>query len=152
MIKFHVQTDIERPVGEVFEYVTDPERLSTWQTNTASVTQETDGPFGLGTRLHEVHRAPGGRELHSVVEVSQYEPDQRLELRIVEGPLPVDGLFVFAPSKPGSTRVELFGSGRPSGAMRLAQPLLRLAVRRQFAGNLRSLKRAMEASSYKDPR
>jgi hypothetical protein len=125
--------------------MTDPDSLSSWQTNTVSVAIEGDGRFGLGARLHEVHRAPGGRELHSVVEVAQYEPDRRFELRIVEGPLAVDGLFVLAPTDAGGTRIELFGTGRPQRAMRLAQPVLKLLVRRQFAGNLRTLKRVMEA-------
>lgn len=145
MIEFHIPVEINRPVEEVFDYVTDPDKLPSWQTNTVSVATEPDGPLALGTRLHEVHRAPGGRELPSVVEVSQFERGRRLELRIVEGPLPVDGLFVFEAINGSSTRLELFGTGRPTGAMRLAQPLLRRVVRRQFAGNLRSLKQVMEA-------
>ena len=145
MIKFHIPVEIQRPVEEVFDYVTDPDKLSSWQTNTVSVRAEPDGPLGLGTRLHEVHRAPGGRELPSVVEVSQFEVGRRLELRIVEGPLAVDGLFVFAPTDADRTRVELFGTGRPEGSMRFVQPLLKHFVRRQFAGNLRTLKRVMEA-------
>jgi uncharacterized membrane protein len=147
MIKFHIPIEIERPLHEVFGYVTDPEKLSSWQTNTVSVAMEGGEAFGLGARIRETHRAPGGRELHSVVEISQYEPDRRVELRIVEGPLPVDGLFVFTPSEAGATRVELFGTGRPSGAMRLATPLLKLAVRRQFRDNLRALKRLMEGGA-----
>jgi uncharacterized protein YndB with AHSA1/START domain len=147
MIKFHIPIEIDRPLHEVFSFVTDPDALSAWQTNTVQATIETDGPFGVGTRLHEVHRAPGGRELHSTVEVSQYEVDRRFELRIVEGPLAVDGLFVFAPGPDGSTHLELFGSGKAAGAMRLAQPVLKRFVRRQFATNLKTLKRVMESGT-----
>ena len=39
--------------------MTDPERLPTWQTNT--VFSVPDGPMAVGTRLREVHRAPGGK-------------------------------------------------------------------------------------------
>jgi uncharacterized protein YndB with AHSA1/START domain len=60
MITFDIETHIERPVGEVFAYVTDPEQLPTWQTNTVSVAREDAGPIGVGSRLREVHRAPGG--------------------------------------------------------------------------------------------
>ena len=76
MIDFTVETPIERPAGEVFAYVTDPERLATWQTNTVSSTLEGAGPLGLGSRLREVHRGPGGKEFPSVVEVTEYEPDR----------------------------------------------------------------------------
>lgn len=148
MIKFHIPIEIDRPVDQVFAYVTDPEKLPSWQTNTVSAEVTSDGPFGLGTRLREVHSAPGGKRLESLVEVSQYEPGKRLELRILEGPLAVDGLFLFEVTQGGSTRVELFGSSRPEGSMRLAQPLLKRFVRRQFAANLRMLKRVMEEPDH----
>ena len=53
MIQFSIETHIERPVGEVFAYATDPDRLATWQTNAVSAVREDDGPLGLGSRLRE---------------------------------------------------------------------------------------------------
>ena len=49
--------------------MTDPGKLDTWQTNTVSAEREDEGPMRVGSRLREVHRAPGGKELPSVVEV-----------------------------------------------------------------------------------
>ena len=40
MIDFTIETDIARTPADVFDYVTDPERLSTWQTNTVSAELE----------------------------------------------------------------------------------------------------------------
>ena len=74
MIDFTLETHLDRSPTEVFDYITDPTRLPEWQTNTVSSVPEDDGPLGVGTRLREVHRAPGGKELPSVVEVSEYEP------------------------------------------------------------------------------
>src|SRR5450631_4392365 len=74
MIQFTVGTEIARPPSEVFAHVTDPAKLATWQTNTISAVAESDQPFGLGTRVREVHRAPGGKQLASLVEVSEYDP------------------------------------------------------------------------------
>ena len=70
MIDFTIDTHIERPVEDVFAYSTDPDRLATWQTNTVSAVREDDGPMRVGSRLREVHRAAGGKELESLVEVS----------------------------------------------------------------------------------
>ena len=72
MIDFTIEVDIDRPVHHVFVYSTDPERLPTWQTNTVSSIPEGDGAIGLGTRSGEIHRAPGGKELESLVEVTEY--------------------------------------------------------------------------------
>ncbi len=76
MIEFTVETEIARPAAEVFAYATDPAKLATWQTNTVSAVPDHDGPLGLGTRVREVHRAPGGKQLASLVEVSDYEPNR----------------------------------------------------------------------------
>ncbi len=142
MIEFSVQTRIERPPSEVFAYSTDAGRLATWQTNTVSAVQEGDGPLGVGTRLREVHRAPGGRELASVVEVSEYEPDRTFALRVVEG-TPVHARMTFAPSG-GGTLLRFDAFGRLTGPMRLAEPLLQLTLKRQFAKQCATLKRVLE--------
>ena len=83
--RFHRRDDdLDRPVHEVFAYAIDPDKLPTWQTNTVSARREDDGPYGLGSRLHEVHRAPGGKELASVVEVVEFEPDRVFALEVKE--------------------------------------------------------------------
>jgi uncharacterized protein YndB with AHSA1/START domain len=143
MIDFTVEIEIERPVGEVFAYVTDPAKLPVWQANTVSAEVEGDGPLALGTRLREVHRGPGGRELHSLVEVSELKPDRRFGLDVIEGSLPLDARIEFEPTAAG-TRVAFNVQGQPAGPMRFLQPLLRIALKRQFREHLANLKRALE--------
>src|ERR1700686_4074901 len=133
MIEFTVATEIARSPADVFAYATDPTKLATWQTNTISALAEDDQPIGLGTRLREVHRAPGGKELASVVEVSEYEPDRVFALRTLDGALPIHARITFEPIRLG-TRVRFEAQGQPTGLMRVAQPLLSLVLRRQFAG------------------
>lgn len=144
MIEFSVETEIARPPAEVFAYVTDPQKLPTWQRNTVSVRPEGDGPIGIGTRLHEVHRAPGGKELESVVEVSEFEPERVFALKMIEGPLPLDARLTFAAAGAG-THLTFTGSGEPGGMMRLAGPLLTHTLKRQFARHCENLKEALES-------
>ena len=68
MIDFVIETEIERTPADVFAYVTDATKLATWQTNTVSASPEPDGPIALGSRIREVHRAPGGKTMASLVE------------------------------------------------------------------------------------
>jgi uncharacterized protein YndB with AHSA1/START domain len=143
MIQFTVGTEIARPPSDVFAYVTDPGKLATWQTNTISAVAENAQPFGLGTRIREVHRAPGGKQLASLVEVSEYEPDRVFALRTLEGPLLLHARITFESTEPG-TRVRFDAHGQPSGPMRLAQPFIRLTLKRQFAGYCATLKRVLE--------
>jgi uncharacterized protein YndB with AHSA1/START domain len=143
MIKFTVETEIARPPREVFAYVTDPANLATWQTNTISASPEGSRPLGLGTRVREVHRAPGGKQLTSLVEVAEYEPDRVFGLQTIEGAIPIHARIRFEPTARG-TRVNFHGYGQPNGAMRLAQPLLQVTLRRQFATYCATLKRTLE--------
>jgi uncharacterized protein YndB with AHSA1/START domain len=143
MVDFTIDTRIERPPADVFAYVTDPAKLATWQTNTVVAERiDGDGPLRSGARLREVHRAPGGKELESIVEVSAYEPDSRFGLHVVEG-TPIDLDMTFAPAG-GGTHVIFRAYGRLTGAMRFAQPLLGVVLKRQFSSQLETLKRVLE--------
>jgi uncharacterized protein YndB with AHSA1/START domain len=150
MIEFTIETEISRPPAEVFAFVTDPEKLPRWQTNTVSVEQEGEGPLEVGTRLREVHRAPGGRELASVVEVSELEADRVFALKAVEAPLPLNARIELEPTDTG-TRMLFAVHGRPSGLMRVAQPLARAALRRQFERHCENLKSELEAQQLLPP-
>jgi uncharacterized protein YndB with AHSA1/START domain len=145
VIDFTIETDIERSPDEVFAYVTDPSMLPTWQTNTVSSQLETDPPLRAGSRLREVHTAPGGRRVESRVEVSELDPDRTFGLRMLEGPLPLDATLTFEPAG-GGTRMRFRVHGQPRGAVRVAQPLLRVVLKRQFAAQCRTLKRVLEGS------
>jgi uncharacterized protein YndB with AHSA1/START domain len=138
MIDFTVTTEIARTPTEVFAYVTDPTKLPTWQTTTVSSVQEGDAEFGVGTKLREIHRGPGGREMESLVEVSRYEPGNAFDLRMLEGPLLVDAELRFT-EIPEGTRVEFRAFGQPTGVLRLLQPMLKRTLRKQFAEDLETL-------------
>lgn len=144
MIDFTIDARIARPPADVFAYVTDPAKLATWQTNTVSAEQIGDGPVGLGTRIREVHRAPGGRELPSVVEVSEFQPDRVFALTVVEG-VPIHVRITFEPEGDG-TLMRLHPHGRLTGLMRVAEPLIGRTIKRQFAGYCATLKDVLERS------
>jgi uncharacterized protein YndB with AHSA1/START domain len=143
MIDFTIETQIERPLQAVFDYVTDVQKLPSWQTNTVSAVPESVGPLALGTRIREVHRGPGGRQVESLVEVSEFEPGRLFALKMLEGSLPVDARIELREAGAG-TLMRFTVQGRLSGAMRLAQPLLSLRLRRQFEQHCANLKRVLE--------
>ncbi len=145
MIDFTVETQIARPVHDVFAYATDPALLSTWQTNTVSAQRMDDGPYGVGSRLREVHRAPGGKELESVVEVVEYVPDRVFALEVKEG-TPIHAHLTFDPAGEG-TRMRFRAHGQLTGAARLIEPLIGRTLRKQFTEQVATLKRVLEDAS-----
>jgi uncharacterized protein YndB with AHSA1/START domain len=142
MIDFTVETQIARPVHDVFAYATDPGQLSTWQTNTVSAQRQDDGPYGVGSRLREVHRAPGGKELESVVEVVEYTPDRVFALEVKEG-TPVHAHITFDPAD-GGTVLRFRAHGRLTGPARVLEPVIGRVLRRQFTEQVATLKRLLE--------
>ena len=97
----------------------------------------------LGSRLREVHRAPGGKEVPSLVEVVEYESGRVFALHVIEG-LPVDLRMTFEPD--GEATVLRFAcAGRLTGAMRLIQPILGRQLKRQFTADCERLKQRLEA-------
>ena len=141
MIDFVIERQIARPPAEVFAHVTDANKLATWQRNTISAVP--DGPIGLGTKIREVHRAPGGKRIETVVEVVEYERDRVFGMRIIEG-LPVDGQITFEPSGTG-THFRFRVYSQPTGMLRLVQPVMRAMLKWQFEQHCTNLKAVLES-------
>ena len=100
-----VRTSVEiaRSAEDVFAYLTDPEKLSTWQV-AEEVAQLTPGPVDRGTRFREVHKTLGIRRVE-ITEVVVYEPGRRFDIRVLSGP-PVERRWDFEPVGDG-TRLTL---------------------------------------------
>ena len=131
---------IARQPEDVFAYMTDPAKLSTWQ-DAEEVTQLTPGPVGVGTRFREIHKAMGRRRTE-ITEVVTFERGRRFEIRVVDGP-PVDGRWDFE-AIDGGTRLTFTPLVRPPGPLERAAPLMAFATALVFARFHRRLKRALE--------
>ena len=141
MLRIEDTIDVQRPPEDVFAFLTDPERLPEWQTSTVEVRRERSGPLEVGERFKEVHAAMG-RKLESTVEVAESSPPSAFALKILDGPMPLDGRWTFEPAG-GGTRVHFVGEANASGPKKLARPLLA----RQFRGYHQLLKKRLEGAS-----
>jgi uncharacterized protein YndB with AHSA1/START domain len=118
------QIEIARSPQDVFAYLTDPSKLATWQ-DAEDVEQLTDGALGVGTRLREVHNV-FGRRREEITEFVVYEPGERFEIRMIDGP-PRDGRWDFEPS-PTGTRLTFTPIVRVTGHLRWLEPAMILAT------------------------
>ena len=138
---FHVA----RPPQDVFDYVTTPSNLREWQTSKTRVEVLTDGPPRLGYRVREWTKPPGAREFEQVVEFTDFDRPNRVHVHIVEGPQPIDGTWRFTPAD-GGTRVDFVAEGPLKGLMRLAEPIVKRIMDRQFSQYHENLRRNVEAN------
>ena len=144
MIQFGFHVEIDRPVGDVFAYVTDPWHLPEWQANTIEVRTDPAPPLRPGTRLTEIHAAPLGKRVESEVVVTAVEQDRLLELHIENGPVPIDGRWEFAEAAGGGTLLRFSASGTVHGPLRFLGPVLRMGFKRRMRMDHRRLKHQLE--------
>ena len=98
MIDFTLESHIDRPPAEVFDHVSDPDRLATWQTNTVSAVRRRRPDAGRHAAARGAPRArrQGARSRSSRSPSSS--PAASFALRVVEG-TPVHLRMTFEPGR-----------------------------------------------------
>ncbi len=133
---------INRPVAEVFAYVSDLASGPEWQPGLVEVRRITPSPAGVGTQYNGVRKFMG-RKMDSVIEFTTYEPNKKLVFKSVSGNSPLVQSFLFEPTAEGTkliARLEL----QTSGLMGLAEPLIASSLRRDVDANYENLKNLLE--------
>ncbi|ARP72581.1 hypothetical protein LK07_25605 [Streptomyces pluripotens] len=144
MSAFHEEIDIDRTPGDVWAYVTDPNRLPEWQQSAVSVEQLDDGPLALGSRLR-ITRHVGRRDMPMTMRITEFEPPRTWGMRGIDGP--VRGLVhgEVTPLADGRTRVTMDLDFEGHGIGKVLVPLVvRPQVRKELPHNERLLKEHLE--------
>lgn len=136
--------EIDRPVDEVFAFLADPDNLPQWQSGLVEVRRE-PGESGVGARHLEV-RSMLGKRIEQTLEMTAYDPGERLDLAVVQGPIHLSVCHTFEPTAHG-TRVTVVGEGDPGVLFTLATPLIARAVRKQSQDDFKRLKRVLETNA-----
>jgi uncharacterized protein YndB with AHSA1/START domain len=134
---------IERPIEEVFAYLTDLECAPEWQTNVLFLQLESPGGLRVGARLIELRKFLG-RKLESVVEVTEYDPPHRYTTKVQSGPIPFEISNAFSGSG-GGTRIDAVVEGEPGRFFGLVEWRVVKAVERELWNSLATLKDILEA-------
>jgi uncharacterized protein YndB with AHSA1/START domain len=134
---------VDRPVGEVFTYLTDLERVPEWQTSVLFLQLQTPGGLRTGAKLVELRKFLG-RKVESVVEVTEYDPPHRYSIVVQSGPIPFEISNVLVESGTG-TRIDAAVEGEPGRFFGLIEWRVVKAVERELANSLATLKDILEA-------
>jgi uncharacterized protein YndB with AHSA1/START domain len=140
--RFRQSVVINRPVEQVFAFISDLENDPPWS-GAAEMRRTSPGPVGVGTSYQQRDRFLG-RRLELTLRVVGYEPDRKVTVT-------TSRLLSFAASRmvepvgQGATRVTFVGGGRAGGAWRPAEPLLEALGTRRLRSQLGRLKRPLES-------
>jgi uncharacterized protein YndB with AHSA1/START domain len=135
---------INRPVEEVFAYVTDVTNDPAWHTDVLEARKTTEGPIGTGTIWHSRFKPSMGIS-EGDMEVVTFEAN-RIEVMQGEiGPMHPTLTYLCEPSNGGTKftrRVQI----TVSGWMKIMQPMMGMMLPKQNRGFLANLKRVLEES------
>lgn len=135
---------IDRPVGDVFAFVSDQTNAPRWQRGLTELNRSSTGPIGVGTR-HTFVRTLMGRRMDGSNEYTDYEPDRYIAFRATSGGVGLRASYTVEAAGLGQSRVTAWMELRPSGWLRAVEPLMSASLRRDVEANLDSLKRLLEA-------
>jgi uncharacterized protein YndB with AHSA1/START domain len=145
MARIEASIVIDRPVEEVFEFATDPEKQPLWQTGVSEAEQISEGPMGVGTTLRGVGHFLG-RRIESISEITHYEHNRRIDVKMTSGPMKFEETDTFEPVGDG-TRVTFALEGDPGGFFKLAEPVVIRMAQREYEKSLANLKDILEAEA-----
>jgi uncharacterized membrane protein len=143
MIKVENSVIINRPIGEVFEFVSNIENLPQWAGPVLEAKQTSDGAVGVGATQTQVAQFLG-RKIETSQEVTEYEPNKKFSTKTTSGPLPMEIHYILEPAAEG-TKVTLEGNVDAGGFFKVAEPLVARMLKRQTESDAANLKDLLEA-------
>jgi carbon monoxide dehydrogenase subunit G len=142
MINIDLGTMIDRPVHDVFTFITNPGNMSKWNSAVVSMEQITPGAVGVGTRFKSVGEMMG-RRIEGEMQVVAFEPDSKFGFQMNAGPVQVNVVLTFKTVGTG-TKLNLNAQGNPGGLFKLAEPVMAGRVKGMMEENLTRLKSVLE--------
>jgi uncharacterized membrane protein len=141
---------INRPVDEVFAYVTDPRNNATWNAWIIETVMRDDEPLAVGSEFDTV-AAFLGRRIESHAVITELVPNQRGSIRTTTGPVVATGSRIVEPV-PGGTRFTQTLEADVRGAFRgFGEAFVIKAFVRQLEADLQTLKELLESGVAVSP-
>ena len=139
----YVETEatIDAPLEDVAPYAADPRNAPEWYENITSAEWETPPPLQQGSRIALTANWIDKR-LDYTYEVIEFVPNERLVMRAVESPFPMETIYTWQPVGDGKTRMTLSNRAPESSEARDA---MRRATEKDLE-NLRSILEKRQAN------
>jgi hypothetical protein len=147
MVKITDSTIIDRPVEEVWSFVSDPGNDPKWYQGTMEVRQVPEGPTAVGTTFEAVLQFRG-RSLLAGARCIVLNPNKEVTWKFTSGLMnrSTDS-WRMEPIDETSTRLTRVFDMRVSGFWRLIQPIVVRGTKRAHEAEILNVKRILEGES-----
>ena len=148
-MRFENSVTIERPVADVFAYMSRIENLPTWQGAIVAAQPTAPGPPRVGATFAATAQVMG-RLVEGTGEIVAWDPPRSYTLKSTSGPLLLTVTMTLTADGPG-TRVTGVSEGEARGVLRFVGGGLEPILQRQAQQDLERLKAVLEAGPAASP-
>ena len=145
MFTSRVAVLIARPLDEVFAYVADARNRPAWDESVDTEELTSPEPIGVGTTVHTEFRSMG-RPYEYTWEDVEHQPTHRMTIESTSGPFPTTLAYELE-GREGGTWVDFSVTGRPTGLLRVLQPLVARNTQANLDRGFERLRQLLEAGS-----
>ena len=145
MFTRRVSAVIPRPVEDVFAFVEDARNRPRWDDSVDSEELTSPEPIGVGTTVRTTLRSMG-REYVYPWEVVEHRPPSRMTIESTSGPFPTTLSYELS-ERDDATAVDFSVTGRPSGLLRLFEPVIARNTQKNLDRGFARLKQVLESST-----
>jgi hypothetical protein len=144
MITASADVTVDRPVEDVFLFLTDAANHGRWDSTSIEMEPLQPGPWHEGLEFREVRRI-GRRPTEVRSRIARFESGRSMDLESLTGPT-FRGHWRLS-AVDGRTRLRWTGELEPSGLARILSPLIQRQFRQTTAANFARLKDVLEGAA-----
>ena len=134
---------INRPAGEVYNFVLDGTNNPRWRPTVVDIQKVPGKPAGVGAVYKQGLKGPGGRRIDGDYEIVEARPNELIAFQVFAGPARPTGTYRFE-SVGNATRLTFTLHFEPKGLARLMDPMITSTMRSEVA-TLSNLKAYLES-------
>ena len=145
MISINISTLIDKPVNQIFDFISMPENDFQWQYGTLSSNRLSKELLANGSLFRSVGHLMGQRSL-GTFEVTEFEQNKKYSFKSLSGTLNSHTAYTFEIEN-GSTKVNLSTQVNAINSIEVNEGALEKKLKRQLKENLALLKEVLEEKS-----
>jgi hypothetical protein len=147
MIDVSTEIDINCSKAKVAEYSANPDNAPKWYVNIKAAKWKTPRPLQVGSQI--VFKTKFlGKLLVYIYEISEYAAEQKMVMKTIIGPFPMETIYTWKSIDGNITRMSLQSKGNPGGLSKLLTPLLSFAIKKANNKDLQRLKEIIEKECH----
>jgi uncharacterized protein YndB with AHSA1/START domain len=143
-MQFTKTVTIQRPIDEVFAYLSDAENDAKWRTNVKEIKRVSGGErSGVGTIYRQEVKGPFGTGFPADLRYTEFEPNRRLAFETIKGAVRPSAVLELAPLSTTATEVRFTMTWVPEGGIKVAAPLIGRMLQRGINESYENLTRVL---------